>query len=256
MKLLLSVSVFFLGSSLGSFINAVAMRTVAEEKWWGFERSKCDSCGRVLSFLDLLPVISYLLLRGKCRSCSAKIKLRHLLSEILTGATAVALVCFLGHSPLLFFSLAMLPFLLFHSLTDIESGYIYDSWCIAMLIMALLIRSVGGLPAIMDGILGMSLGFGFIVLIIVVSRGGMGFGDAMLMLGTGAFLGWKMTVLALYLGFLSGGALVIPLLLMKKVSRKDSIPLGPFLMFGALLTFFLGNSVASYFGISLPWPWS
>lgn len=256
MKLLLLVSVFFLGSSLGSFINAVAMRTVAEEKWWGFERSKCDSCGRVLAFLDLLPVISYLLLRGKCRSCSAKIKFRHLLAEILMGATAVALVCFIGHSSLLFFSLAMLPFLLFHSLTDIESGYIYDSWCVAMLIVALLIRIVGGLPAIMDGILGMALGFGIIVLIIVVSRGGMGFGDAMLMLGTGAFLGWKMTVLALYLGFLSGGALVIPLLLMKKVSRKDSIPLGPFLMFGALLTFFLGNSVASYFGISLPWPWS
>ena len=248
--------VFWIGASVGSFINVAAMRTVAEKKWWGAERSACDKCGRVLSFVDLIPVISYLALGGKCRTCDAHIDRRHFLAEIATGLIAAVLVWRLGPSYLLFFSLAMLPFFLFNTLTDLESGYIYDSWCIATVVVALILRLAGGIPAIIDGTLGMALGFGVILMIITVSRGGMGFGDAMLMLGIGAFFGWKMTILVLYLGFLSGGAVVIPLLLMKKVSRKDAVPMGPFLVMGALLTIFFGAACLSYFGYALPWPWN
>ena len=246
---------FLLGASLGSFVNVVALRTVADKKWWGNERSKCDKCGRILSFYDLLPVLSYLILRGKCRSCNAPISLRHIISELLMGFIAALLVCYLGFSQSLILSLAMLPFLLFHTLTDIESGYIYDFWCFAMVIVALSFRLLGGSSGVIDGLLGMALGFGVILFIILCSRGGMGFGDAVLMLGIGAFLGWKMTLLALYMGFLAGGVFVVPLLVVKKVSRKDAIPMGPFLMCGALLAVFFGRYVFTYFRISLPWPW-
>ena len=246
---------FLLGASLGSFVNVVALRTVADKKWWGNERSKCDKCGRILSFYDLLPVLSYLILRGKCRSCNAPISLRHIISELLMGFIAALLVCYLGFSQSLILSLAMLPFLLFHTLTDIESGYIYDFWCFAMVIVALSLRLLGGSSGVIDGLLGMVLGFGVILFIILCSRGGMGFGDAVLMLGIGAFLGWKMTLLALYMGFLAGGVFVVPLLVVKKVSRKDAIPMGPFLMCGALLAVFFGRYVFTYFRISLPWPW-
>ena len=255
MMFLYAFFAFLLGASLGSFINVVALRTVAERKWWGTERSTCDKCGRILSFYDLLPVLSYLILRGKCRSCNAPISLRHIISELLMGFIAALLVCYLGFSQSLIFSLAMLPFLLFHTLTDIESGYIYDFWCFAMVIIGLSLRLLGGSAGVIDGLLGMTLGFGIILLIIICSRGGMGFGDSVLMLGIGAFLGWKMTLLALYLGFLSGGVYITPLLLMKKVSRKDAIPMGPFLMCGALLAVFFGRYVFTYFRISLPWPW-
>lgn len=247
---------FWIGASVGSFINVVAMRTVAEKSWLRSERSACDSCGRVLSPTDLVPLLSYIALKGKCRTCRAPIDRRHLFAELATGIIASLLVWQLGYSPALLFSLAMLPFLLFNTLTDLDNGYIYDSWCIAMVFIALALRLMGGVPALIDGVLGMAMGFGLILLIILASRGGMGFGDAMLMLGIGAFFGWRMTVLVLYLGFLCGGAIVIPLLLMKKVSRKDAVPMGPFIVMGALITIFYGVSCFSYFGYTVPWPWS
>ena len=68
---------FCYGAVIGSFINAAAMRTVADKKWWGNERSVCDSCGRILSALELIPVVSYIVLGGKCRTCGKKIAPRH-----------------------------------------------------------------------------------------------------------------------------------------------------------------------------------
>ncbi|MEG1799704.1 MAG: prepilin peptidase, partial [Synergistaceae bacterium] len=77
----------------------------------------------------------------------------------------------------------------------------------------------------------------------------------MLMMGVGSFLGWKMTVASLYFGFISGGIVVIPLLILKKVNRKDSVPLGPFLAFGAAAAMAGGSYALGKFGIAVPWPW-
>lgn len=246
---------FCLGAIVGSFINAAAMRTVAEKSWWGSERSVCDKCGRVLSSPDLIPVISYIVLQGRCRTCRSPIAPRHFFAEVGMGVAAALLVWYLGFSPALLLAACMLPFLLFHALTDAESGYIYDSWAVAMAVVGIALRFFGGIPAVIDGALGAAAGFGFIFAIVFISRGGMGVGDAMLMLGIGAFLGLRALVIALYLGFLAGGVVVIPLLLMKKVSRKDAVPLGPFLAFGAFLTLFVGNTLLSFFNFSTVWPW-
>lgn len=246
---------FCYGAVIGSFINAAAMRTVADKKWWGNERSVCDSCGRTLSALELIPVVSYIVLGGKCRTCGKKIAPRHFICELGCGLLSVGYVHFLLPSPALFFALAMLPFLLFHTLTDFESGYIYDSWAIAMAVAGILIRLWGGLPALIDGALGAALGFGFIYLIVFVSRGGMGVGDAMLMLGIGSFFGWKMTITAMYEGFMLGGIIILPLLAMKKVSRHDAVPLGPFLAAGSVLAIFTSQLIFAWLGFELPWPW-
>ena len=246
---------FWIWAAVGSFINAAAMRTMAEKKWWGSERSVCDSCKRVLAVYELIPVVSYLALGGKCRTCNKSIPIQHLMAEVGLGITAAFFVWFWGAVPALIFSLAMIPFLLFHTITDIESGYIYDSWAIAMLVLGLLLRLGGGWYAVLDGALGAALGFGVILAIIIVSRGGMGFGDAMLMLGIGAFFGWKMTVLAMYAGFMTGGVVILPLLAMKKVSRKSAVPLGPFLCAGAIIAAILGQTIFSRFDIDLLWPW-
>lgn len=246
---------FWVGAIVGSFINAAAMRTVAEKSWWGSERSVCDKCGRVLSSPDLIPVISYLVLQGRCRTCRNPIAPRHFFAEVGTGAAAALLVWHLGFSHALLIASFMLPFLLFHALTDAESGYIYDSWAIAMAVTGIALRFIGGVPAVIDGVIGAAAGFGFIFAIVFISRGGMGVGDAMLMLGIGAFLGWRFLIIALYLGFMTGGLVVIPLLIMKKVSRKDAVPLGPFLAFGAFATIFIGRALLSYFNFSVVWPW-
>ena len=246
---------FLFGACLGSFINVAAMRTVAEKKWWGSERSVCDSCGRVLTFVDLIPVVSFLALRGRCRTCGAKIHPRHFLAETGAGILGALFVWRFGLAPALAFAFLSLPFLLFHTLTDFESGYIYDSWSLAMVVAGLVLRIWGGVPALIDGAIGAAIGGVFIIAIVLVSRGGMGVGDATMMAGIGAIFGWKMAILCLYSGFMCGGVVVIPLLIMKKVSRKDAIPLGPFLAAGCVVAMFCVRPVFARFGYVLPWPW-
>jgi len=247
---------FAAGAVIGSFINAAAMRTVADKKWWGSERSVCDNCGRTLNAFDLIPIVSYLVLAGRCRTCKKPIPSRHFISELAGGSIGALSVWYWGIGMPLLFSFIALFFMLFHSLTDIESGYIYDQWALAMAAVSMLARIPGGLGSMIDGATGAALGFVFIYSIILLSRGGMGMGDAMMMLGVGALLGWKLTILSLYLGFMSGGIIVIPLLAAKKLSRKDAVPLGPYLAAGCILAIFTGRLIFEYLGFSLGWPWS
>ena len=247
---------FAAGAVIGSFINATAMRTVAEKKWWGRERSICDKCGRQLNSFDLIPIISYIVLQGRCRTCREIISPIHFISELTAGVIGASSVWYWGLSTPLIFSFIALFFLLFHSLTDIKSGYIYDSWAIAMAVAAMLARIPGGIPAIIDGVMGAALGFLFIYAVVFLSRGGMGVGDAMLMLGIGSLMGWKMTILSLYLGFMTSGVIVIPLLIAKKLDRKDAVPLGPYLAAGCILAIFTGRLIFNFLGFSLGWPWS
>ena len=247
---------FAAGAVIGSFINAAAMRTVSEKKWWGNERSVCDKCGRKLNFFDLIPIISYLVLAGHCRTCRSPIPPRHFISELTGGVIGALSVWYWGIDTPLLFSFIALFFMLFHSLTDIESGYIYDPWALAMTAVSMLARLSGGFSDLIDGAMGAALGFLFIYAIVLLSRGGMGMGDAMMMLGVGALLGWKLTILSLYLGFMSSGVIVIPLLAAKKLSRKDAVALGPYLAAGCILAIFTGRFIFEYLGFSLGWPWS
>ncbi|MDR1651748.1 MAG: prepilin peptidase [Synergistaceae bacterium] len=250
---------FTAGACAGSFLNAAAMRTVADRKWWGSERSVCDSCGHVLCSLDLAPVFSYLLLRGKCRYCKASIKPRHFAAEVAVGALSAALFWGWGFSAAFGMSILVAWFSLFNSLTDFENGYIYDAWAIAPGVIGLLMRIPAGTQAVISGLLGAALGFGVIALIILVSRGGMGWGDAMLMAGIGGAVGWKFCAFGLYAGFLIGGVTVVPLIFIKKLKRKDAVPLGPFLAAGSTVILFTGSALVSRFGEFIGsdpgWPW-
>ena len=144
--------------------------------------------------------------------------------------------------------------LLLNSLTDIYSGYIYDAFALIPGLICLAARMPGGLSALLDGALGAALAFGFIALVIVVSRGGMGWGDAVLMAGVGAGLGWRLACVALYLGLMAGGFFALILLLLRKVGRKTAIPPGPFLALGAVLALFAGPSLLDFWGWETGWP--
>lgn len=255
------LAAFFIGACLGSFINAAAMRTTAEKKWWGSSRSLCDSCGETLSARDLIPIFSFLSLRGNCRYCKKPIARRHFSAEVICGVLTAALVWRWGFSTALSMSLCVAWFSLFNSLTDLENGYIYDLWAVLPGIIGILIRLSEGWNAVFDGLLGAALGFGLIAVIILVSRGGMGWGDAMLMLGVGGAVGLKYCAMSLYAGFLVGGIVILPLLATKKLSRKDAIPLGPFLASGSVIILFFGNSILARLApmfkalLKPDWPW-
>lgn len=257
----LTVSVLFilisaaLGASMGSFLNVVASRTVDVRPWWGEERSSCDSCGRKLTALELIPIFSWLLLRRGCMSCGAKIPLRYLGVEV-GGALIGAIIAWRWGFSVTAVIAAVIAFGLFlNALTDLYSGYVYDLFAWGLGVAGMLMRIGGGFPALFDGLCGALLGFAVIAVIILVSRGGMGWGDASLMAGAGAALGVKLTAWALYTGFMIGGVIALALLVTGRVKRKDAIPLGPFLALGGIVSIVTGSWFYSFLGMSLAWPW-
>ena len=244
-----------LGAALGSFFNVVAERSVSGKSWWGKERSRCPSCGHVLGWKDLSPILSWIVLRGKCRYCGEAVSVRYLAVEILGAVIGGSLALRWGLALPLAFALPAAFGLLLNALTDLEEGYVFDIFPLVMGGCGLLLRLFGGRDAVTDGVLGALAGFSVIAVIILVSRGGMGWGDATLMAGTGSLLGWKFTLMTLYLGFMVGGVIVLLLLAAGKVKRKDAVPLVPFLALGGMLTLLAGPEILLFTGFAPPWPW-
>jgi prepilin signal peptidase PulO-like enzyme (type II secretory pathway) len=244
-----------LGACLASFVNVAAHRSVTGECWWGRTRSRCDSCGVVLNGLDLVPLLSFLLSKGRCRHCGAPIGYRYPLVEIVGAAMAGALYLRWGLSPALPLALLVAFGFLLNALTDIESGYVFDFFAGAIGVAGMLFRIQGGWSALLDGLWGALLGGGIILCIIIVSRGGMGWGDATLAAGAGAALGMHMIGVVLYLGFMIGGLVALVLLLFRRVSRKDAIPLVPFLAAGGFAALLAGPRLLSLISLIPGWPW-
>lgn len=235
------------GACFGSFLNVIAHRSVQGRSWWGSERSKCESCGHVLTAWELVPVFSWLIQRGKCRSCGKKISVRYIFIEILCAVMAMMIYSHWGLSWACLICCVSSCGLIINSLTDFESGDIFDVFAITPGILGIIIRIAGGWPALLDGLEGALLGFGIFAAIILISRGGMGWGDASFMGGMGAVLGLKFTLLAFYLGIMTGGLWVIILMLAGKVKwgRGDTVPLVPFLAVGCFITMIYGTEIFS-----------
>ena len=254
------------GACMGSFLNVAAHRSIQGRSWWGNERSACESCGHVLGTFELIPIVSWLMLRGRCKSCGAKISVRYILVEIICAAIAVAIFSRWKISWACLLAGVGACGLVLNSLTDIESGDVFDVFAIAPGVLGLLIRLAGGTGALLDGLEGAAAGWGVFAAIIVLTRGGMGWGDASFMGGMGAVLGLKFILAALYLGVMIGGAFVVVLLIIGKVKwgRHDSIPLVPFLSAGCLIMMLYGVEIFAWLEakflylapglFSVPWP--
>ena len=244
-----------LGASMGSFLNVVASRTVEGRPWWGGERSRCDRCGKVLSAAELVPLLSWFAFSGRCRSCGVKIPARYLLVEVFGAALGGLIAWKWGPSATAAFAALVAAGLFLNALTDLYSGFVYDLLAWGLGIAGLALRVFGGWGALAEGLLGAGLGFAVIAVIIIASRGGMGWGDASLAAGMGAALGWRLAAWGLYTGFMMGGLTALALLLSRRVRRKDPIPLGPFLAAGGILAMLTGSWFFSYLGMSPGWPW-
>ena len=237
-----------LGACLGSFLNVAAHRSLQGRPWWGNERSVCESCGHILGVFELIPIISWLMLRGRCKVCKAKISVRYILVEIVCAVLAVIILARWGLSWAALLVGAGTCGLVVNSLTDIESGEVLDVFTITPGVIALVIRIAGGKWAVLDGLSGAFTGWGIFALIILLSRGGMGWGDAVFMCGMGAVLGWRFTLLAFYMGIMTGGVWAIALLIIGRVKwgRHDSLPLVPFLSVGCFAAMIWGVEIFAW----------
>ncbi len=268
--------IFFLGLLIGSFLNVCIARIPNDESII-HPRSHCPHCDHFIAWYDNIPVLSFLFLRGKCRSCHEKISFRYPLIEILTGI--LALLCVLkfssvaqisgsGFAPALFqyshleaaafwFFLFLCPLLVI-SWIDYDTFYIPDILSLPFLILGLLTRWIVLAPhfstsVFMDSVLGVFVGGGSLWLVnktyeLIRKQEGIGGGDIKLLGMIGAFLGWKSILWILMLSSFLGSLIGIFLMLFKRLGFKSEIPFGPFLSIAAVLQLFYGPQIfESYF---------
>lgn len=251
-KVIFSVLLFIAGACLGSFANVLIYR-VPQGLSVVNPPSFCPSCRSPIRPYDNIPILGYLLLRGRCRDCGCRISPRYLLVELIAAVIFVAVFARYGFrwDPLLPLSLLMMTVTLAVGVIDLKEMIIPNSIILPALAAAVVYVGVAAAVRqnprmLLDHGAGLLLGAIPLGLIALAYPKGMGMGDAKLMAFTGTVLAWKVMP-ALFLGFLLGTlAALVPLIAGKK-NLKDRIPFGPFLVAGCWLSFFWGDRLISLY---------
>jgi leader peptidase (prepilin peptidase)/N-methyltransferase len=242
------------GLLVGSFLNVVIHRVPRRESVVR-PRSHCPACGVLIAERDNVPVLSWLLLRGRCRACHEPISVRYPLVEVATGALFVAAALRFGADWVLPAYLLFFAVLLAVSAIDLEhyivpNRIVYPTLLAAvplLAVAALLDGSWGSLATALLGALGAGTG---LLVIHLVSPRGMGFGDVRLAVVLGLFLGWidlAHVALGMFLGFLLGALGGVALIALRVKKRRDHVPFAPFLALGALVAVLAGNPILDWY---------
>lgn len=258
-KLIVTFYWSIVGAAVGSFLNAAADRLVKRESLL-LPASHCDVCQHPLGALDLIPVVSYIALRGRCRYCGARIGARSLWVELGTAllfALAAWQIAPQTAGTLLELGLvsALLGILMLVTVTDLEHGLILDRVIWPGLALALVYTLTRGWPAMGSYILGGLAGAGLILLIRAVVPEGMGEGDVKLTAFIGLSCGLRGLGFALFIGFVVGGIIAAGLLATGRKKRGDTLPLGPFLALGGAVALLYTPQLLLLFDRLSLWLW-
>lgn len=240
-----------LGLCVGSFLNVVIARLPAGRSI-AYPGSACPHCGKSIAWYDNLPVLSYALLRGRCRHCRNPISWRYPGVEVACGILFVLAYHRFEVGLGLASALVLVAALLAITAIDLDHQIIPDVLSVPGIALGLLFSVAPGGIGWADSLLGVLVGGGVFVVIIVAStlvigQAGMGVGDVKLGAMLGAFLGWKLALLSILLSMLLGGPLAGTLLATGRKGRKDPIPFGPFLAVGGLISLFWGDAVLAWY---------
>ncbi len=240
------IVVTILGLAVGSFLNVCIYRIPLKETVV-YKSSSCPHCSAKLKVVDLVPLISYVALKGKCRYCKKRISLLYPSLELLTAVTFVASYLLLGNSIFLVKYLFLFSVLIIITFVDLEYQAIPNNLIVILLLWATLWQLLYPEISLGKAFSGAALGGGLLLLIAVISKGGMGGGDIKLMFVMGLYLGLSLTALALFLGFLSGSVIGLILIVLRYKTRKDPIPFAPFLTVGIISATLWGYNIIDYY---------
>ena len=252
---LLGVFIFIVGAMTGSFLNVCIVR-LPLEKSVVFPGSHCVACRTPINWYDNIPLISWIVLKGRCRACKEKISFRYWFVELLTGLTFLIFYWHYGIQPVLWPYLVMVSGFIVAIFVDFEHRIIPDEVSIGGMIagvfFSLIIPQLHGMHSPFLGVgfslLGLLVGGGAIYLMgilgdFVFKKETMGGGDVKLMGMVGAFIGWKLALLTFFLAPFFGAGFGI----VEKIRTKDStIAYGPFLIMGALVSLFWGGKIIDF----------
>jgi len=253
MEIVLIILFAILGLVVGSFLN-VCIDRLPQNKSIAYPPSHCEACQHKLAAKDLIPVFSYIRLRGRCRYCQASIPRRILWVELAT-AVIFALLCWhYGLSAELGVMIFYASLFIIIFVIDLEHGLILNRVVYPGMIVALLLslypwpwfsESIG--MRVAYAALGGAAGFAIFLLIAMVSRGGMGWGDVKLAALMGLAIGFPLVFVAIIMAAILGGIVAVALMIAKKRTRRQTIPFGPFLALAAMVTLLWGSNILNWY---------
>ena len=267
--------ILVLGLLVGSFLNVVIYRTpkIMEREWRSFcaelaeqttpptetfnlitPRSRCPSCANPVHAIDNIPLISYALLRGKCRHCKAPISIRYPVIEALTGLLSAYVAWRFGASAMTFAALLFCWSLIALTFIDADTQLLPDQITQPLIWLGLLVNFGGlftDLPSALIGAVAGYLSLWSIYWLFKLATGkeGMGYGDFKLLAAIGAWIGWSMLPVVILLSSLVGAVVGLSLIAFTRHARSQPIPFGPYLAGGGIIALFWGKDLTqAYLG--------
>ncbi len=234
-----------LGLIVGSFLNVCIHRIPAEQSIVK-PRSRCPACQAGIAWYDNIPVLSYIILRGRCRACGATIPLRYPAVEIATGLISWVIFHHFGipwlYAVWFIYSAALLTL----SMIDLDHRIIPDGISLSGIVIGLLLSAFTPLQPFLDSLIGVIVGGGFLLVVglayeTVRKQEGIGGGDIKLMAMAGAFTGWKGALFTIFGGSLVASILGISLMIARRSGAQLAIPFGPFLSFASFCYILYGE---------------
>jgi len=211
-------------------------------------RSICPACSHTLSFLDLVPVFSYIFLKGKCRYCGEKISIRYPIVEMLNGLLYVAVAWKFGFSFLALGWFIAVSVLIAVSFIDAEYKIIPDRFPIALAAAGVIMMLSDHGPDLLSRVIGFfSVSVPFLLIGLISGGRAMGGGDVKLMAAAGLCLGWEMNVTALFIGAFIGSIVSVVQMAGGKIKRGSQVPFGPYLALGIAASALVGEVLLSYY---------
>ena len=244
--------VFIIGLCIGSFLNVVIVRLPKKESIIS-PGSKCPKCGHRLRWWENIPLISFIILKGRCSKCSEPISIQYPIVELITAILSVCLwlkyhfniYMFLGY---LYFVCSLIAIFFI----DLKHHIIPDVISLPGIVIGILMFVVVQGLSPKESLIGAVVGAGIFELIrlgyfFVTKREGMGFGDVKLMGMIGAFLGWLYIPIVIFFSALIGTIYAFLLMFLNKAKRDTRIPYGPFLAIAALIALFFGPQILAFY---------
>ncbi len=235
-----------LGLVVGSFLNVCIDRLPERQSLLG-PPSHCPACQRRLSLGDLIPVVSYLLLKGRCRYCGVAIPQRLIWVELATGAMFALL--WWGFGPGVQLGIVTVYGCLFIAIfvIDLEQGLILNRLIYPAIPITLLLVLLRPELSIASSLTGGGIGLAILFLAVIISRGGMGWGDVKMAGLIGLVTGSPAVFIAILTAIIGGGLVAAMMLLLSLKKRRDTIPFGPFLAVGAMIGLLWGSSLWDWY---------
>lgn len=252
--------VFVLGAVVGSFLN-VCISRIPNGQSVIQPPSHCPKCQTPIPFFHNIPLVSYLLLRGRCCSCGDRISFRYFAVELLMASLAVLLFYQFGLGLPFVVEFVFVAALIVISFIDLDVRIVPDVISLPGIVIGLLFSVIGHylirdplhvVPTPLSAFIGVLVGGGFLLAVAWIYEKftgveGMGGGDIKLLAMIGAFLGWPSIPLTLFFSSLGGSVVGLTIMLAKGVDRRYALPFAPFLCLGALVYLFFGREIIDYY---------